>query len=1430
MSKNKISISLISLLGVIVLLLTFQFAVAARPSLADTEEKTLQTIKLYENDGDYSNGSYFKQKNDAYGWLNGSGNAAIDKSHNFSLDSKLQRAMQNGYLNITVTAQFGSGAESVFLGEDNPDDVTMTITDANGNSLASTSNRIDGVESHSLQITQASSQYTVSFAARLFVNNNALRSRTIMQIKEPTVTISTTDVTAPEIGSFITDSDNIWTQSKVLSFTVTDNEAGIDRVEINGENVTLQFNDDSQNSATVNYTVTEDNKDYSITVYDNVGNSYSEVYHSSYIDTLAPKLDVDLVEGTEFGEFEFTFNASIDNSNKQADESYYYTYDGTSAKTSDTRKVLQNGVNPIIVSTNGAYSLNIYACDTAGNEYEMTRNFAVNGAYYYTISTTLLGNTQSATLNEQGDNSQLNNTISYEIAPTLEQNGTTFLIYQVLINGEIVDVDKIEFVFDKTYIVELRYREIVSIDMTTLYAYTGTEIALDYTANCAQNLITWTISQNGNNAELKSAGKYTISYNVDNADFTGSGQFDVEIQKPVNVTVNKTEYEYSPDTFMLDYTIDSGIDYLLKFTNSAGIEIDYITAITEPLDAGEYTYTLTLNGDYYIAGQPLGTKQISGKFTILPKNIALEEYDETVVYSGSDFVFENPYAYEVRAEFFQNGKAVTPKNVGKYDVTITITQPNYIGSTTGTLEITKKEVTLTANAASSVYGEQFSTLSYTQNGFADGENFEFTLTCDYKQEVGEYTIDFVRQELENYTIIYVTAKYTITPRTATVTVTAGQGKEYGEDDTEFAYTVENVLDGDELNIRLIRQQGEDAGSYAITLAGYNNKNYTISFIGDNYRISPRTLVLSADNISMVYGETEPELTYTILFGEVVGADDLGIVLSRESGENVGRYAITLNAESSNPNYDITFITGYLTITKADITVIANETSKEYGETDPELTYTISGASEVTFTGALSRTWGENIGEYEITLGTLNNPNFNISFISAKFTIMRANITITANSVSKTYGDTDGVLTWAADRNVSIADFSGSLIRESGENVGTYAITQGSLTSDFYNITFVAGKFTILPRTVIVNFSNLSKVYGTPDPEIIYRTSGVLAGDNLEISVSRAAGENAGSYEYRVTTTNANYTLVVIPAGLTIEKADAVITANNQTFVYDGTEKNIVASLNTEGILNYRITSAGESVDKILNAGQYQVVITFDGNQNYNAASRTITVIVNKADVSISIIKNIFVVNGNMQEPVINSPIPFTFAWDDITTIAEVGVHEYTIVFNDANYNSIRGKMTILDKPANSTDGGSVEFESGDVDNENVDLSIEKTDDNKTAQNATDMQVDSTYEIKYNQSSNATIKVELDYVADDYTNVFVYAYNEKGEAMVLPYQVIDGKIVFSVAADNMKFAIVKQVTGISIVTIGFIVILAGLITLGVVRHHNKKKKKIILKVS
>lgn len=73
-----------------------------------------------------------------------------------------------------------------------------------------------------------------------------------------------------------------------------------------------------------------------------------------------------------------------------------------------------------------------------------------------------------------------------------------------------------------------------------------------------------------------------------------------------------------------------------------------------------------------------------------------------------------------------------------------------------------------------------------------------------------------------------------------------------------------------------------------------------------------------------------------------------------------------------------------------ITVTADAKTKQTGQIDPNLTYTITSGSLESgdvLTGSLSRNPGETIGIYTINRGTLTNPKYNITFIPALFTII-----------------------------------------------------------------------------------------------------------------------------------------------------------------------------------------------------------------------------------------------------------------------------------------------------------------------------------------------------------------------------------------------------------------------------------------------------------
>lgn len=107
--------------------------------------------------------------------------------------------------------------------------------------------------------------------------------------------------------------------------------------------------------------------------------------------------------------------------------------------------------------------------------------------------------------------------------------------------------------------------------------------------------------------------------------------------------------------------------------------------------------------------------------------------------------------------------------------------------------------------------------------------------------------------------------------------------------------------------------------------------------------------------------------------------------------NAGTYTVKVSTAESDKYYALTDVElGSFTIGKKAVTVTATDISKTYGEADPALAYTLSNeafASEIV--GELARTSGENVGVYEIGQGTLtndNNPNFEITFAAALFTI------------------------------------------------------------------------------------------------------------------------------------------------------------------------------------------------------------------------------------------------------------------------------------------------------------------------------------------------------------------------------------------------------------------------------------------------------------
>ena len=282
-------------------------------------------------------------------------------------------------------------------------------------------------------------------------------------------------------------------------------------------------------------------------------------------------------------------------------------------------------------------------------------------------------------------------------------------------------------------------------------------------------------------------------------------------------------------------------------------------------------------------------------------------------------------------------------------------------------------------------------------------------------------------------------------------------------------------------------------------------------VDESFTAAPALLTITANNASKVYGAAIPSLSASyrgFVNGDTVAilTDPVTMTTTATASSSVlpGGYQITPSG-ASDPNYNISYIDGTLTVTPAPLTVTATNESMVYGGTVPVLTYTYTGLvnndTSATFTGSLvtTATSSSNVGDYPITQGTLAaTGNYTIgTYNPDTLTVTPAPLTVTATNESMTYGGTVPTLTYTCtglvNKNTS-ATFTGSLVTTatSSSDVGDYPITQRTLaaTGNYTIDTFNPGTLTVNTATLTITANNASKVYGGAIPVTLGELQGV----------------------------------------------------------------------------------------------------------------------------------------------------------------------------------------------------------------------------------------------------------------------------------------------------------------------------------------------------
>ncbi|CAN1535534.1 FhaB Large exoproteins involved in heme utilization or adhesion [Burkholderiaceae bacterium] len=332
--------------------------------------------------------------------------------------------------------------------------------------------------------------------------------------------------------------------------------------------------------------------------------------------------------------------------------------------------------------------------------------------------------------------------------------------------------------------------------------------------------------------------------------------------------------------------------------------------------------------------------------------------------------------------------------------------------------------------------------------------------------------------------------WTVTKAPLTVTPTIDQSKIYGSLDPVLSYSTSTLAGADTtiagLSGALSRLAGEAASNYTYSVANLSATNYTFTLApsAGQFSITPRPITLTATPLNKIYGNADLTLAATITagsLGSTTVSDTLADVtgtLTRAAGENVGSYSVALGTGIKAANYAITFDANNqaFSITKAPLTVTANNAIKTYGDANPTLSATVSGfvngetwaTSGVSGAGSTTATTATAVGNATITagVGTLAASNYDFSnLVNGTLTINKAPLTVTANNAIKTYGDANPTL------SATVSGFvNGESLATSGVSGAGSASTTATTATAVGNATITAGVGTLAASNY--DFSNL----------------------------------------------------------------------------------------------------------------------------------------------------------------------------------------------------------------------------------------------------------------------------------------------------------------------------------------------------------------------
>nr|MBA3707471.1 hypothetical protein [Planctomycetota bacterium] len=765
---------------------------------------------------------------------------------------------------------------------------------------------------------------------------------------------------------------------------------------------------------------------------------------------------------------------------------------------------------------------------------------------------------------------------------------------------------------------------------------------------------------NGSATAPSAVGSYAVVGTVTDPNYSGSA----------NGTLTIASASSTVALSNLSATYDGSAHGATVTSTPAGLSVDvtYNGAAALPVNAGSYTVVANVT-------QPGYSGTASGTFTINPASATVTLSNLSATYDGAAHaatVATSPGSLAVSVTYA--GVATVPSAAGTYAVVATITDPNYVGSGSGSLVIGKATGTVTlANLAQTYTGAaRNATATTTPSGMT--VTFTYDGSAIAPVNAASYTV--VGTIADTNYLGSATASLVVSPASATVAVT---GLTHTYDGATHAATITTTPGGLPVTTTYggLAAVPSAAGSYAV-VSTVTDANYSGSGSG-TLVITQASASVTLGGLAQVYtGSPIAATSATTPAGLTV---DLTYDGSATAPTNAGSYTVvgTIN----DANYTGT-LTDTLVISPASATVALGSLAATYDTTAHAATATTTPAGlSVAFTYAGSGTAPTNAGTYAV-VGTVTDPNYTGS-ASGSLVIAKAAATVSLSGLAQTYDGTARVASGTTSpASLTVAfTYDGSATAPTA--AGTYAVVGSVVDANYAGS--ASGSLVVSPAAATVTITGLAYTYdGSPHAATIATNPSGLSVATTYAG-SATVPSNAGSYAVASTITDPNY-VGSGSATLVIAKATAPVSLGGLAQSYTGAARIVTASTTPSG-LTVAVTYDGSATAPTA-AGTYAIVGTVNDANYVGSASGSLLVSAASASVTLGSLAQTYT-GSPLSATAVTSPVglgvDFTY---NGSAIAPTNAGTYAVVgtVNDANYSgSASGSLVISPASATVTLGG-----------------------------------------------------------------------------------------------------------------------------------------------